>query len=129
MSVVDASVVVEYLAGQATAGEQEAIIDRVISAPALMAVEVTNVIRGLERARRLDGDQVADLRTMLAELHIDLYEDGALLDGAWRLRGGCTIYDALYVALAIELEVPFYTRDLRLARAVRGIVDVRCASA
>jgi hypothetical protein len=36
----------------------------------------------------------------------------------------CTIYDALYVALAEALGGRLLTRDARLARGVAGLVDV-----
>jgi predicted nucleic acid-binding protein len=36
---------------------------------------------------------------------------------AWDLRPNFSAYDALYVALAEQLEVPLLTADARLARA------------
>ena len=42
---------------------------------------------------------------------------GALADLAWTCRDNLTFYDALYVALAVRLDVPLLTGDRRLARA------------
>lgn len=44
-------------------------------------------------------------------------EYDALAPRAWQLRGGVTVYDAAYVALAEEFEAPLMTLDLRLTRA------------
>jgi predicted nucleic acid-binding protein len=43
----------------------------------------------------------------------------------WVLRHNITPYDALYVALAEELELPLITADRRLARAAAEFCDVR----
>lgn len=125
MSVVDASVVIEHLAGQATDDEIAAITD-VPAAPTLLLVEVTHVLRNLARRRHITDADAERLRDLLAVLTIDLHPDAALLDGAWALRHRCSTYDALYVTLAQALDRPLLTRDARLARAVDGVVDVRC---
>jgi predicted nucleic acid-binding protein len=39
----------------------------------------------------------------------------------------CTVYDALYVALAEALDAKLITRDARLARGVTGLVEVMVA--
>lgn len=36
----------------------------------------------------------------------------------------CTVYDALYVALAEALDATLVTRDARLARGAGAIVDI-----
>jgi predicted nucleic acid-binding protein len=36
------------------------------------------------------------------------------------LQHGVSVYDALYIALADELELPVLTADARLARALAG---------
>ena len=41
----------------------------------------------------------------------------ALLPSAWDLRDEFSIFDALYVALAVHLDLPLGTLDQRLARA------------
>ena len=40
----------------------------------------------------------------------------SLAGAAWDLRDNVTFYDALYVALAVALDVPLLTADARLAR-------------
>lgn len=47
-----------------------------------------------------------------------------MLERAWELRDNVTFYDALYVALAEQLEESLITLDERLARAASGLVAV-----
>jgi predicted nucleic acid-binding protein len=83
-----------------------------VHAPTLIDIEVTHM---LERAEigRLELPQLAVRR----------HADGPLLHRAWELRDVGTMYDGLYVALAEALDATLVTRDVRLARAVDGLVD------
>lgn len=42
---------------------------------------------------------------------------GPLAELAWNWRANVSFYDALYVALAVRLDVPLVTADARLSRA------------
>ena len=129
MIVVDASVVVELLLQTAAA---PAIRDRVFSgdealhAPALMDIEVAQVMR-----RYTDRGELAAARgrvalDLLRQLPIDRHDHRALLARIWSLRANLTAYDAAYVALAEALGATLVTRDSRLAKATgaRTRVDV-----
>lgn len=117
--VADASVIVAFLLGEGSGEERDAMLGEV-HAPALVDVEVTQTLRGLLRAGKIDL-ATADLgRTELADLPIRRHPDAALLRRAWELRDVCTTYDGLYAALAEGLDAALITRDMRLAR---GLVD------
>jgi predicted nucleic acid-binding protein len=60
------------------------------------------------------------------ELDLQRIPPDAFAERAWQLRENVSFYDALYVALAEELEVPLLTRDRRLARApgMAGTVEL-----
>ena len=121
--VADASVTVAYLLGQASIEERHALLDDV-HAPALIDVEVTQTLRGLLRASKIDRQRAEQAREDLADLAIRRHPDASLLRRAWDLRDVCTTYDALYVALAEAIDASLVTRDARLARGVGGIIDV-----
>jgi predicted nucleic acid-binding protein len=121
--VTDASVVVAYLLGEASEAERAAIIGDA-HAPALLDVEATQTLRGLVRGGKIDLATAESARTDLGLLVARRYADAPLLRRCWELRDVCTIYDALYVALAEALDAKLVTRDARLARAVAGVVDV-----
>jgi len=121
--VVDASVAVAYLLGDASAAERAAILGRA-HAPSFLDVEVTHSLRGLLRGRKIDAARADTARGELRQLRLARRVDAVLLPRAWELRDVCTTYDALYVALAEALDATLITRDARLARGVEGLVAV-----
>ncbi|HEX4344659.1 MAG TPA: type II toxin-antitoxin system VapC family toxin [Solirubrobacteraceae bacterium] len=121
--VVDASVAVAYLLGDATEVERRAMLGDA-HAPAFVDVEVTQTLRGLLRGSKI-GQATADVgREELAQLAVHRHLDAHLLGRCWDLRDVCTIYDGLYVALAEALDATLITRDGPLARAVATTIDV-----
>lgn len=121
--IVDASVTVAYLLGDATDAEREAMLGDA-HAPALVDVEVTQTLRSLLRASKIDLVTAELSRDELRQLSVRRHPDAHLLGRSWELRDVCTTYDALYVALTEALDAALVTRDGRLARGVSGIVDV-----
>ncbi|MGX6448154.1 type II toxin-antitoxin system VapC family toxin [Patulibacter sp. S7RM1-6] len=121
--VVDASSVVPYLLGDASAAERDGILSGA-HAPALVDVEVTHTLRGLLRASAVAPSTAEIAREALAALGVRRHPDARLLRRAWELRDACTTYDGLYVALAEALDAPLLTRDARLARGIGRLVDV-----
>jgi predicted nucleic acid-binding protein len=121
--IVDASVTVAYLLGDATDAEREAMLGDA-HAPALVDVEVTQTLRSLLRASKIDLVTAELSRDELRQLSVRRHPDAHLLGRSWELRDVCTTYDALYVALTEALDAALVTRDGRLARGVSGIVGV-----
>ena len=75
---------------------------------------------------RLTFDQgEAAIRDFL-NLSIELFDEGDLLLPAYALvrQFGCAIYDAIYVALAQRLGLPFITADYKLFLKVGQLADV-----
>lgn len=121
--VADASVTVAYLLGQSSDSERRAMLGDV-HAPCLVDVEVTQTLRGLLRASKLDLETAERGRDELALLGVRRHPDAPLLRRCWELRDVCTVYDALYVALTEALDATLITRDARLARGAAEIVAV-----
>jgi predicted nucleic acid-binding protein len=120
MIVIDASVLVNALADDDTAGDlarSRLLADPDLHAPSLVDLEVLSVLRRQLGLGRLDsrraGLAVADLR-MLA---LTRYPHLELVSRVWALRDTVTPYDGAYVALAETLDCPLVTSDGRLARA------------
>lgn len=120
MAVLDASVLVEYLAG----GERvEVVRSRIraqsggLWAPHLIDAEVGHVLR---RAVIRGDVPPATARAALDDLAGFPLRRAAhvgLLERAWELRANVSFYDGLYVALAERLELALLTLDARLAGA------------
>ena len=118
MIVLDASVVVELLLGTQAAGAVAARIRREAPwhAPAVLDLEVANVIRRLCAIRQTSHERGSRAIGDLGALPVRRYPHTPLLDRIWQLRSNLTAYDAAYIALAEALRAPLLTRDRRLAR-------------
>ena len=118
--VVDASVLANFVAD---AGPDGARARRTVweagevSIPDLADVETATVLRKRWIGRNLTDDQFAAAIDDLAGLPFRRYPSLPLLRRAFELRATVTVYDAIYVALAEELDCNLITLDSRLARA------------
>ena len=87
-------------------------------APHLIDADIGNVLRRHEQSGRISDGEA---RTALAASRV-LVEHryphvGPLAELAWTWRASIGFYDALYVALAVQLDVPLITADAKLSRA------------
>jgi len=119
MTVVDASVLVEYLGAGEHVEEARAAIgrERWVWAPALIDAEVGNALRRQVRAKEISARKARAALEDFLEMRLQRIPHRNLVDRAWQLRDNVTFYDGLYVALAEGLGAPLLTLDARLARA------------
>lgn len=86
-------------------------------APHLIDAEVGNVLRRHEQRGLVSTEEA---RSALDVGHVLIEHryphTGPLAQLAWRWRANVSFYDALYVALAVQLGVPLVTADSRLSR-------------
>jgi len=129
MPVVDASVLVEYLAGGERAEEAWVRLSAraaPIWAPHLIDAEVGHVLRRGVLAGELGAGTARAVLDDLAEFPLRRVGHVGLLERAWALRGNVTFYDAMYVALAERLDLPLVTLDARLSKSpgVWAVIEV-----
>lgn len=120
MIVADASVIVEVLLRTADASRIESRLlssDERLAAPALLDVEVAQVLRRYVLRRELPELHGRTALSLLGRFPIRRHPHGPLLPRVWELRENMTAYDATYVALAEALRAPLLTRDRALASA------------
>ncbi len=118
--VIDASVLAHALIGKtsAAAALRTALLTTTCHAPHLIDTELGGVLRKRTRAGEITATQVCTaLRAARAVIDYRYPHTGPLADLAWSWRDNLSFYDALYVALAIRLDVPLVTGDERLSKA------------
>jgi predicted nucleic acid-binding protein len=113
--VIDAGALLELLLRTLRAESVQAVVDdRQLIAPAVIDAEVLSALRGLERTRVVTPQRAAQAVTDLRTAPLERFPLHPLLERAWGLRDNLHAYDALYVALAIELDCPLVTTDDRI---------------
>jgi len=124
-AVVDTSALMEFLIG---ANPDPGLVKRLLTstsaAPQLLTAESLHVLRKLARRGLLTDEQAEVALRDLLDVPVALIDHPPLARRAWELRHVASAYDALYLALAEQLDVPLVTCDARLAGASGHEVDV-----
>ena len=106
--------------------EAQAWIDRVAEgriaavAPGLIHVEVANVLGKHVWAGRIDLEMADERLTLALDLPLEIISTRVLARQGLALAAtrGVSLYDGLYLALALGYDAPLVTADRRLAAAV-----------
>jgi predicted nucleic acid-binding protein len=117
--VIDASLVVSALvdAGDTGRWAESMLASGPLSAPHLMPVEVTNILRRTAANGEITHDIASMAHADLLDLRVELFPYAPFAPRVWELRDNVTSYDAWYVALAEFLGSSVATLDRRLARS------------
>ena len=115
--VMDTSVTVAWYLNEPCSKAARQWQDRVVSGkvhamvPALHYLEFANVLRTYVRRRALDEATAQEIYSLHLEAPLSLAEPdrASILDIA--LRYNATVYDALYIALSLELQSPLLTAE------------------
>lgn len=120
MLVVDASVLVTALGDDGIDGKRarDRLSREDLIAPDLIDLEVLSAWRRLLR----DPVRASQAIAALKDLRLTRVAHLPLLRRCWELKDTLTPYDAAYVALAEELNLPFLTADTAIGR----VPDLKC---
>jgi len=120
MTVIDSSAIVDLLLGIGVAPQVQALIEAEgeLAAPDLLVFEVVAVLRRETLRGGLDERRAAAAVADLGDVQLGLFPSLALRERAFALRENLTAADALFAALAEQLDEPLATKDEPLARAV-----------
>ncbi len=131
--VIDASVLAKsYLRDETHTDRVDELLDQFalghleLMAPQLVLYEVPSTILNAVRRRRLDLESGRAAVEEFFRLQIPTVETPEpMIRRAFELAHelSCKLYDALYVALALELNCPFVTADARLHRGLTNKID------
>lgn len=117
--VIDASLVVSALVDAGDTGKwaESLLVSGALSAPHLMPVEATSILRRSAASGEITQDVASMAHADLLDLRVELFPYAPFAPRVWELRDNVTSYDAWYVALAEFLGSSVATLDRGLARA------------
>ena len=121
MIVLDASAAVQALLNDGQA--RLLVAAESLHAPHLVDAEVLSALRRLVGVGTLNADDGARCVNAWSRIGLIRYAAGPLLERIWELRQTISAYDAMYVALAEQLDCALVTADARLS----GAPGLRCA--
>ena len=126
MTVFDTSAVVDFLLGCGAAKQVEELmtLEREFAAPDLLIFETVAVLRRETNRGEIDGKRAAGAVQDLGDLPVELFPCLPLRQRAWELRRNFTTADALFIALAEQLDEPLATKDGALAAEATKHADV-----
>ena len=122
--IIDASVAVKWFIPESDSiaavrylsGKQPLI------APDIIRPEVCNIIWKLHGRRLLTGDEASQIVEQFLSLPIEIHDNESLVSYAFEIAvaTGRTVYDSLYLALAVESKGIMITADKRLANGLQN---------
>jgi predicted nucleic acid-binding protein len=126
--VVDASVVVKWFVPEihSDAARRLLVLPHVYVAPDLLFAETANTIWKKIRREELTGEEGQQLVADIGQIAVETVPCRALAEDAHALANatGRTVYDSMYVALAVRLNTRSITADDRLEAALKRIPAV-----
>jgi predicted nucleic acid-binding protein len=119
--VVDASVAVKWVIAEEHSALADALSDRQMSAPSLLLVECANALLRRVRAGEIPAQALPGKVRALRLAPVRLVPTERHLEGAIALATQLrhSLYDCLYLALALDERAPLVTADQRFVEAVR----------
>jgi len=121
--VIDTGIVAKlFLREEYSAAAQRAVAQaRLLSAPDLLWIECASVLRKRVMGGEISAPDAAALLREILRLPVDTYPSWSLIRPALQiaLETGRTVYDCMYVALAVQQDGVLLTADERLYNALR----------
>ena len=122
--IVDASVVAKWFIEEEHSEAALSILNRnnKLHAPDFLFLELDSIICKWIRHRVVTTEEAIELRDVLRKYPIHHHPFTSYLDSAFAIANqtGQSIYDCLYIALAVLLKGRMVTADRKLYRAVRS---------
>jgi len=123
--VIDASVAVKWYVPEPGSIAAAGLLSTpdVRLAPDLLVAELGNTLwKKVQRTELRRGEALSIVTAFVSQLPLDLRPSTALLEGALEIatRLRCSLYDGLYLGLAVVENCRLVTADERLVRFTRG---------
>ncbi len=120
-AVVDSSVAVKWVVEEEDSDNARSVSHATLEAPDLLLIECANILWKKVAVADLNSREAGECWQLLQQAPIQFTSTPELLDTALRISLDLKhpVYDCVYLALALQLEVPLITADRRLVTAVR----------
>jgi predicted nucleic acid-binding protein len=128
--VVDASVAAKWLLTEPGSDAAVRLLeeeDVAFHAPELFDAELGNAFWKRVQRRELDAIEATGMVALVTGMPVTRHSHEELLEPAFTLAIdlSITVYDSLYVALAVSLDAPLATADRWLRERASCVVDIR----
>ncbi|HEV3164995.1 MAG TPA: type II toxin-antitoxin system VapC family toxin [Isosphaeraceae bacterium] len=122
--VVDASIAIKWYVPEIHSEEAVGLLDPAheLHVPDLFYPEVGNILWKKTRRAELTADEAREIAHRLATVPLVIHPTSPLLSAALEiaLNVARTVYDSLYLALAIQIKGYLVTADEKLANSLSG---------
>jgi predicted nucleic acid-binding protein len=120
--VVDASIAVKWFVPEIHSELAARLLDAefIVSAPDLIGPELGNTLWKKVRRREITPKEAAEILKTFPSLGVEIYPSSALLSSAFEVAVVLdrTVYDSLYLALAVAQDGALVTADQKFHAAV-----------
>ena len=120
--VVDASVAVKWFVPEIHSELAARLLDAelIVSAPDLIGPELGNTLWKKVRRQEITPEEAAEILKAFPSLGVEIYPSSALLGSAFEVAVALdrTVYDSLYLALAVAQDGALVTADQKFHAAV-----------
>ena len=121
-AVVDASVAIKWFVPEIHSAAAVRLLDGdfMLAAPDLIGPELGNTIWKKVRRRELTPDEASEIVGAFPKIGVEIHPSGVLLPSALDLAVALdrTVYDCLYLALAVAQDCPLITADRKFHDAI-----------
>lgn len=121
--VIDASVAIKWFLKETFSEKARSLLttDTEWIIPKLFFLETTAILTKKFRRRELSASQVRHIFDVLQSVPFTIYEDRTLLSAALSLslNTHTSVYDSMYLTLAISEQTTFITADKRFANRIK----------
>ncbi|HEV3484087.1 MAG TPA: type II toxin-antitoxin system VapC family toxin, partial [Vicinamibacterales bacterium] len=120
--VVDASVAIKWFVPEVHSPAAVRLLDpdTVLFAPDSIGPEIANALWKKVRRGEITADEASEILSAFARAGVEIFPSHVLVASAFELAVslGRTVYDGLYLALAIAQDCPLVTADRKFHAAV-----------
>ena len=125
MLIIDASVALKWFLTESNSDEARQLLrgNEPLAAPDLLFVELANALWKKVRRGELPRSEAAALIEEFGSVGLMIVPSAKVLGDAFEIANatGRTVYDAVYIALAMRLDGIFVTADAKLVNGVGSV--------